>query len=227
MEPGDTLRRRLLETALADPTALERALQLAERAYGWLGDEGAEEPLALPAPAPAPAEREVGTIRTSAPERETDSEQRSSVAPEPTAGRAEWSEAEDDLLIQLYPAGAPADEIVAALPGRTIGACRTRAITKLGLKRPKPGDPPREELPVVATARRAAEWLLAEGVAEISWDEYGVFWRHHSDADEAEQLTPRQAIALADSERAQRRLPPFGDGADLAGGPHQSSLGGV
>ena len=51
----DDLRRQILEAALHDPQGLERALELAERAYGWLAP--AQVPRALPAPEALPAPR--------------------------------------------------------------------------------------------------------------------------------------------------------------------------
>ncbi|MEQ8346181.1 MAG: hypothetical protein RIB84_22440 [Sneathiellaceae bacterium] len=229
MGADDDLRRELLQTALRDPAALERALQLAEHAYGWLGDPGSEagaglvETLALPAPARS------GAVPDPAPPQRQRRPRRAKQAAPAEGGEAAragstWTEAEEDTLRQLYPGGAPQEDILAALPGRSWGTIGVRA-SKLGLHRPR-GGAVAEELPIVATARKAAGWLADQGIAEIEADEYGIFWRHDGRED-AEQLTPRQVIRLADSERGSRKLPAFGDGADLVGGPHQSSLGGV
>ena len=227
----DDLRRQILEAALHDPQGLERALELAERAYGWLAP--AQVPRALPAPAPTPvgpaAERS-GTT-PDLPRQLAAAEIPPAPPHDDRAGGA-WSEDEDELLRQLYPTRAPMAEITGALPGRSAAAIRYRATKVFGLARPRGDAPAAEELPIVATARKAAEWLAEQGIAEIEEGEHGIFWHHDpratGDADgDAAQLTPRQVVRLADSERGRRGLQMFGDGADLVGGPHQSSLGGI
>ncbi|MEQ9046513.1 MAG: hypothetical protein RLO22_18835 [Sneathiellaceae bacterium] len=147
MGADDDLRRELLQTALRDPAALERALQLAEHAYGWLGDPGSEagaglvETLALPAPARS------GAVPDPAPPQRQRRPRRAKQAAPAEGGEAAragstWTEAEEDTLRQLYPGGAPQEDILAALPGRSWGTIGVRA-SKLGLHRPRGGAVPK------------------------------------------------------------------------------------
>lgn len=260
-EPSEGLRQRLLEAAMREPEALERALDLAARAEAWLAREAAaaREVPALPAPAPA---AKLGSATSSEPAESTKPEQETGIIPvpgparrAPAAGRRPdgWAPAEDARLRELYPSGASMAEMLDELPGRSAFAIRHRAVKVLGLVRPRwprgrpradgaprtaaPGTAaplasaptrPSETLPVLDTARAAAAWLTEQGIADAWVDDDGICWRMiPDDPDEAaERLTPRQVIALADSARGQRGLALLGDGADLVGGPHQSSLRG-